>query len=222
MPLKPNPFQITFIALIFCCCTLSTRAQHADSVTYKPNKIYFWAGLHFGGGSFIINGGADAGLLFNNRFVIAARADGNSNIHIFAPPSQTKEADEYAFMLGLKLTHRRYSNLYLLSGISAITQKDRGDYLYTQHGFFSWDEYGDDKVYHSVGVPIQITYMLPPTSFFAMDFSGAVNVNPHRTFFSLTFGIKFGHVRSGAPKAPPGGTNERPMLPLSRPRFGRH
>lgn len=218
MQLKPKCFHKFLIVLLFSCCALIVRAQHADSLTFNPNKIYYWGGFHFGPGSYLLNAGLDGGMLLKNKFVVAVKT--GFNINILFDNVRHIEADENALMVGLKLSHKPYSNWILLSGISTVWIKDRGEIIGQTTGtlFGSGNVYGDNKTYAGLGVPIALKYIVTPTGFFAMDFSAAANINSYRNYFSLTFGLAFGRVRSGN-AYPPIDSDPRMNLPRSK-KFG--
>lgn len=199
--MKPNTCFKTVIILLLIFFALPGKAQHADSATYIPGKIYYWGGGHVGPGNYLFNAGLDAGVLLGDLIVVGAKADISQNLRVFGPPIEQVEARESALLLGVKLTHHPYSNWILLSGISAVSFKDRGAVTSNTPGYFGGNNYADDVYYHGTGVPAIVKYTMAPANIFAMDLAAAVNINPHRTFFTLTFGIAFGRVRSGATKA---------------------
>jgi hypothetical protein len=178
---------LLILLLVFGCSRIA-RAQRTDSATYDAHKIYYWGGFHFGAGSYFINCGLD---------VVAVKTDINGNVSILAPPTPTLEADESDLMFGIKLTHHRFSNWILLSGISYIWMKDRGDVIGNNPGLFGGNVYGDAKTYHGAGVPVMLKYTVTPAPMFAMDFSAGMNINSYRNFFAITFGLAFGRVRGG-------------------------
>ena len=106
----------------------------------------------------------------------------------------TYTTSETALLFGRKLTHQRFSNLFVFTGISAVSLDLRGNY--TGRDTYGDDLYGPDIRFSGVGLPLILRYLLAPDDFFAMDFSAAVNVNAQQTFFSITFGMSFGQVRS--------------------------
>lgn len=208
----------TLLLFFLLLTVVSAKAQRADSATYLPNKTYYWAGFHLGGGTYMANIGADAGILLHNNLVIATKIEANGSLDIFHTPEHV-EADEYAMLAGWKLTHRRYSNLILLSGISAVRIEDRGDPIGYQNGLFAGTIYGDHKIYTGVGIPVIMKFTVSPASPVALDFAAAANINGKRTFFALTFGVSLGKLRSGVRATPPSGAGPEPPR---RERFKRN
>lgn len=209
MEIQLKPCHKTLLLFLLLLTVVTAKAQRADSVTYSPNKTYYWAGFHFGGGTYTANAGADAGVLIHNNLVIAAKVEENSSLAISHNPEHM-QADEYAMLAGWKLTHRRYSNLILLSGISAIRLEDRGDAYFYQNGLSAGIMYGDHKIYTGVGVPVIMKFTVSPASPIAFDFAASANVNGKRTFVALTFGVSLGKLRNGVRATSPSGVEPEP------------
>lgn len=201
MATQLKPYHKTLFILLLCCCAVGAKAQRADSATYFPNKTYYWAGFHLGGGTYAANIGTDAGVLLHNNVVIATKIEVNGNLGIWHTPEHL-QANEYALLAGWKLTHRRYSNFILLTGLSAVRIEDRGDAIGYHNGLFAGPFYDDHKIYTGIGVPLVFKFTVVPASPVALDFSASANVNARRTFVALTFGVSLGKLRSGGRATP--------------------
>src|SRR5476651_1301756 len=189
-----TPYHKALLFFFPLFCTYAAKSQRADSVTYYRDSAYYWGGAHLGGGSYLVNLGLDAGILFDNKFIMALKVDWNLNIPEDERAIENYYGSEESFLFGLKLSHHRFSNWSALSGLSFIQIDGRGDVIGSnQYGEY----YGPDIHYNGIGLPLVLKYTLSPERHFAMDFSAAANINAQHSYFAITFGLAFGNVRSG-------------------------
>lgn len=198
---RPKKLHLVFSFCLVLFAGVNCSAQKADSLTYLKGQQYFWVEGNLGGGTYLVTAGAEAGVLLNNQFILDAKVSGNVNVF---SGNDNREADEYALMLGVKLTRKRYCNFFLLAGVSKVDLKTRGGALYISSSYYGYDVRADDRTASQFGVPINLKMMLSPVNFMAFDFGASANINAKRSFFALTFGIAFGKIRSGQAAVPPG------------------
>jgi len=187
-----SPKTCIKIVFLFILTLKLTQSHAQDSVTYSPGKIYYWGGGHIGAGSYALNLGLDAGMLIGNKIIVAYSDEHNDNI---LSHTDAREANAHSLMVGYKLTNQPRSNLSVLAGLSALKFTDRGEQL---PGPII--DFGPERIYRPIGVPVMLRYTLVPAPAFGMDFSASANFNSHRTIFQLTFGIALGHLRDSAPR----------------------
>jgi len=215
--------QKAFIFLLLVFCTYGAKAQRADSLTYYRDTTYGWGGYHLGFGSYFFTTGVDIGVLIHNDLVIATKFDYNTNPYFLNHSITHTGAFDASLLFGKKLTHEAYSNWTLLSGITASILFERGDLIGTEPDQFfggTQNVYGEGKTYRSLGVPVAIKFTTVPSAGLGFDFTGNVNANQRGVFFSLTFGILFGELRT-APPHPAKPKREPPKRP-PLPRFLQH
>src|SRR5476649_1587060 len=109
---KTTTFHTLILSLLFLLFASPGKAQHVTAADgYDANKLYYWSGLHVGGGTYLFNSGFDASLLLRNKFVFSLKAGGGFNDSgLFDNSHENIEADEYALLFGIKLTDRPYGN----------------------------------------------------------------------------------------------------------------
>ncbi len=213
-----NSARVFYFFLFALFYSKANAQQPADSATYHKNQLYYWGGFHAGTGVYFANIGFDADVLIHNSVVLGLTQNTLFNIPITTSAYQRLNAIDGSFLIGYKLTHRPIHNWTILTGVGVVKIEDRGGLIMHYDSFWTPDTYTPNTFYIRPAIPIQIRYTMAPSSALAMDFSCAVNINAHYSYFSLLYTLAFGKVRSGErPKHPPRQNIPRPGFPPPLP-----
>jgi hypothetical protein len=187
-----------FLLFSFALLTTYCKAQTKDSVTYNPDKVYYWVGGGAGPGTFTFTEELYATVLINNRLVVSGRYLYGSNLDVFTShPHKGIEAEEETLLAGVKLSQTSRSSLMILSGISHVRVVDRGAVIGTNpKASFDQNIYAADEVYNGLGIPVCIKVLVAPVNFMAFDFSASANFNKQHNIFAVTLGVALGKIRS--------------------------
>lgn len=129
-----------------------------------------------------------------NSIIYAVKFSDNAEGDYRNRTSQEFIADEYALMVGKKLTRNSFSNFILSAGVAVDKFIFRGAKIPPGTGTF----YDDGNAYDTqIGIPVEIKYLnnYGLKGWAGVTAAASVNINLKRPFFYLTVGVALGHLR---------------------------
>ncbi|WP_377166460.1 hypothetical protein [Mucilaginibacter terrae] len=155
------------------------------------------AGFGIGGGNIGVHGYFN-GTLLRNGYELTGKFSAQDHIIDFTTDAIDLNSQEYALLIGKKLTRHPFSYFLVSAGLSAIRFEHRNEGIPTPSNkpfhFFNYDYTYENR--STAGIPIEIKYFnnslsrfVPVTAVFA------VNLNSIRTIYSISLGLQFGSTR---------------------------